>query len=151
MSALPVIEPIVEPAPRTRTQPSTRTLPRLPEPIIIELPRKKIHRGRVKKSQPNKRVATIFGQVASFAIITGFAFGAISLGGQVMVEKARRDDIRATERARQSSREITELRGEVQDLSSTQSIDNWAAANGFIPAGSATQATGVKQVATTNN
>lgn len=151
MSALPVIEPLVEPAPRTRTKPVTRTLPRLPEPIIIELPRTKTHRGRVKKVQTKKRVSTIFGQVAGFCMIMGVSFGAVSLGGQVMVEKARRDDIRATERARQTSRDITELRGEVQDLASSRSIDDWAAANGFVQAMPSIKATGVSQVAAVHN
>src|SRR4051812_39446861 len=115
MSALPVIEPIVESSPRTRTAP--RTLPRFPEPIIIELPRPKIHRGRVKKVQAKKRASTLFGQAISFCVITGIAFSTISLAGQVMVEKARRDGIRANARARQTSRDIAELRGDVQDLS----------------------------------
>ena len=153
MSALPVIEPIVEPAPstRTRTRTAPRTTPRFPEPIIIELPSPKTHRGRVKKVQAKKRVSSVIGQVASFAIIAGISFGTISLAGQVMVEKARREGIRAMERARQTSRDIAELRGEVQDLASSRSIDDWAAANGFIPTESVPKATGVNQVATINN
>src|SRR5256885_13193933 len=100
MSALPVIEPFVEPAPVTRTRPSTRTttrtLPRFPEPIIIELPRTKTRRGRVKKVETQRRVSTVVGQIASFAVVTGIAFSTLSLAGQVMVEKARRDGIRAS-------------------------------------------------------
>lgn len=149
MSALPVIEPIIEPAPRTRTAP--RTLPRFPEPIIIELPRPKIHRGRVKKVQAKKRASTVLGQAISFCVVTGIAFSTISLAGQVMVEKARRDGIRANARARQTSRDIAELRGDVQELSSTRSIDEWAAANSFIPTESAPKASGVNQIVAIHN
>jgi hypothetical protein len=148
MSALPVIEPIVEPAPRTRTAP--RTLPRFPEPIIIELPRPKTRRGKVQKVQAQKR-ASIVGQIAGFTVIAGIAFGTLSLAGQVMVEKARRDSIRAAARARQSSRVIADLRGDVQALTSSRSIDEWAAANGFIPTDSAPKATGVIHLAAIRN
>lgn len=148
MSALPVIEPIVEPAPRTRTAP--RTLPRFPEPIIIELPRTKTRRGKVRKTQ-TKRASTIVGQAVSFVLVTGVAFSSLSLAGQVMVEKARRDGIRATARARQSSRDIAAIRADVQELTSSRSIDEWAAANGFIPTESAPKAIGVVQIAALRN
>lgn len=157
MSALPVIEPIVEPAPRTRTAPRTttrtapRTAPRFPEPIIIELPRTRTRKGRGKKVQAQKRVSTLMGQIASFAIVAGISFSTMSLGGQVMVEKARRDGIRATARARQTSREIADLRAEVQDLGSSRSIDDWAAANGFIPTESTPQTPGVNQLVAIHN
>ena len=100
MSALPVIEPFVEPAP-SRPASRPRTLPRVPEPVIIELPIKRIQRGRVKQSQTQKRVSTIAGQLVGFTVITGIAFASFSLAGQVMVEKARRDGIRANARAAQ--------------------------------------------------
>ena len=157
MSALPVIEPIVEPAPstrtRTRTAPrtTTRTAPRFPEPIIIELPQIRTRKGRSKKAKTQKRVSTVVGQIASFAIVAGISFSTLSLAGQVMVEKARRDGIRATARARQTSREIADLRAEVQDLGSSRSIDDWAAANGFIPTESTPQIAGVSQIAAVHN
>jgi cell division protein FtsL len=143
MSALPVIEPFVERAPSSR--PAPRTLPRFPEPIIIELPRKRIQRGRVKQVQTKKRVSTAIGQVASFAFVTAVAFSTFSLAGQVMVEKARREGIRAEALAQETSREIADLRGQVQDLSSSKTIDDWAIANGFIPTESVPKATGVSQ------
>jgi hypothetical protein len=67
-----------------------------------------------------------------------------------MVEKARRDGIRATAHARQSARDVAELRAEVQDLSSARSIDDWAAGNGFIPTDSAAK-TGVTRIAVVLN
>jgi len=148
MSALPVIEPFVEPAPRTRTAP--RTLPRLPEPIIIELPIKRTQRGRVKPSETQKHVSTVLGQIVGFCIVTGLAYAAFSLVGQVMVEKARRDGIHAMTRAQAASRDIAELRASVQDLSSSRSISDWAAANGFIPIESAPKVTGVSQLVAKN-
>lgn len=161
MSALPVIEPIVETAPSTRTRTRTaprittrtapRTAPRFPEPIIIELPQIRTRKGRSKKAKTQKRVSTIVGQIASFAIVAGISFSTLSLAGQVMVEKARRDGIRATSRARQTSREIADLRAEVQDLGSSRSIDDWAAANGFIPTESTPQIAGVSQIVAVHN
>ena len=82
-----------------------------------------------------------------FLGVTAVAFSAFSLAGQVMVEKARREGISATARAQSSARDIADLRAEVQDLSSSKSIDDWATANGFVPTESAPKATGVVQVA----
>lgn len=145
MSALPVIEPVVEPSP------ISRPLPRLPAPIIIELPRTRIQRQPVRRVKTQKRVSALVAQTASFLVVAGLAFSTCSLVGQVMVEKARRDGIRASDRARIASRDIAALREDVQDLSSSQSIDDWATANGFVPTDSAPKTVGVTQIVALNN
>lgn len=144
MSALPVIEPFVESAP------VARPLPRLPEPIIIELPRTRTRRQPVRKVKTQKRASAIIGHAVGFVLVTGITFSSLSLVGQVMVEKARRDGIRASQRALTASREIATLREEVQDLSSSQSINDWATANGFVPTDAAPKAAGVNQVVALN-
>ena len=144
MSALPVIEPVVEPSP------ISRPLPRLPAPIIIELPRTKIQRQPIRRVKTQKRVSALVAQSASFVVVTGIVFSTFSLMGQVMVEKARRDGIRASERARSASRDIAALRQDVQNLSSSQSIDDWATSNGFVPTDAAPKASGVTQNVTRN-
>jgi P2-related tail formation protein len=70
-------------------------------------------------------------------------FSAFSLAGQVMVEKARRDGIRAAQRARAASGEISALRLRVQALTSSSSIEQWAVTNGFTPADQTARKTGV--------
>ena len=144
MSALPVIEPVVEPSP------ISRPLPRLPAPIIIELPRTKIQRQPVRRVKAQRRVSALVGQTVSFVVVAGIAFSTFSLMGQVMVEKARRDGIRASERALSASRDIAALRQDVQDLSSSQSIDDWATSNGFVPTDSAPKTPGVTQIVALN-
>lgn len=142
MSALPVIEPYVEPAVVTR--PRTRR----PEPVVIELPR---HRSKNKskgkaKLESQKRVSALAMNALGFVVLSACTFSAVSLAGQVMVEKARRDSISATARARTASREIAELRQRVQNLNSSSSIEDWAATNGFIPTESTPKAEGVNQL-----
>lgn len=144
MSALPVIEPVVEPSP------ISRPLPRIPAPIIIELPRTRTHRQPVRRVKTQKRVSSLVAQTVSFVLVTGIAFSTCSLMGQVMVEKARRDGIRASDRARSASRDIAALRQDVQDLSSSQSIDGWATSNGFVPTDSAPKTPGVSQIVALN-
>ena len=145
MSALPVIEPFVEPAPVR-----ARQRPQIHEPIIIELPRTRNHRTPAKKVKAQKRTSVWIMNTASFFAVSAITFGALSLGGQVMVEKARRDGIRANKQARDASRDIATLRGSVQDLTSSQSIQQWAATNGFVPIEASPKASGVRQLVAFN-
>ena len=74
-------------------------------------------------------------RVASFVIIAGIAFIGSSLSGNVMVEKVRREGLRAAERAREARKSEAILRQQVDILSSLGSVDDWAAAHGFTPPG----------------
>lgn len=55
-----------------------------------------------------------------------------SLMGQVRVEKARRLEIAARERAREARRTEASLRARVDSLTSAASIEGWAKTHGFV-------------------
>ena len=127
MSAIPVIEPIIEQAPSVRT-PSRR-----PAPVVIELPRTRAPRQQVTRIQTRKRTSNVISTAVSFATIAAVTFCSMSLVGQVMVEKARRDGIRASGRAREAASRVAELRTQVQDVMSPGAIEAWALQQGFVP------------------
>jgi hypothetical protein len=126
MSAMPVLEPAVEPtltAARTIYLNDTATVP-------VVVPRR-----RARSKTKTVDLAALLGASVSFIIIAGLTCFAASLIGNVMVEKARRDGIRSMERARFAARESAALREQVQALTSPKAIDDWAKANGFVAAG----------------
>jgi hypothetical protein len=127
MSAIPVIEPIIEQAPSVRT-PSRR-----PAPVVIELPRTRVPRQQVARIQTRKRTSNLVSTSACFVAVSAITFCSLSLVGQVMVEKARRDGIRASARARAAANQVAELRGNIQALVSAGGIEAWAIEQGFIP------------------
>lgn len=137
MSALPVLEPYVEPAVVTRPRPRPQT-----ETVVIELPRHRTTRKPATKSGTRPLVAN----AVSFIALASVTFCSVSLAGQVLVEKARRDGISASARARTASLEIAELRQRVQDLTSSRSIEEWAATNAFAPTEATPQTQGVNQL-----
>jgi hypothetical protein len=83
---------------------------------------------------------------ASFAAVAALTFCSFSLVGQVMVEKARRDGIRATTRARGAANQVAEARLEIQKLVSPAAVDEWATVNGFVPVDAAPMAKAVPQI-----
>jgi hypothetical protein len=54
-----------------------------------------------------------------------------SLGGQVMVENARRQEISARERARDARKAEASLRARVDSLTNPAAVEAWAATHGF--------------------
>lgn len=142
MSALPVLEPYVEPAVVTRPRPRPRT----PETVVIELPRHRVKRKQATKAGTKGLVTNAIGFVA----LASVTFCSVSLAGQVLVEKARRDSISASGRARAATREIATLRQRVQDLTSSRSIEEWALANAFAPTEDTPQSQGVNQLVALN-
>lgn len=63
------------------------------------------------------------------AVVT---FGASSLGGHVMVEKARRDGIHAGQRLRAAKAAQTVLSVQIAEVSSGNELVVWAKRNGFV-------------------
>ena len=126
MSAIPILEPIMEPAAQ---QPrSTFATHAAPAPVVITRRRSKARAKTITRAE----VCT---SIAAFVIISGFTSFFMSLSGNVMVETARRESIRSTEKARYAARQSTILREQVQSLTSAKAIDDWARANGFVAAG----------------
>lgn len=74
-------------------------------------------------------------KVATFVILAGLSFIASSLSGHVMVEKVRREGLRAGERAREARKAEAVLRQQVDALSSLGSVEDWAAAHNFVGPG----------------
>lgn len=72
----------------------------------------------------------LMGAMAFVGIFT-VTYAASSLLGQVKVEKARRMEIAARERAREARRTEASLRARVDSLTSAPSIEAWAKTHGF--------------------
>lgn len=82
------------------------------------------------------RPRTNYGQLilAKTVLFTVIALGtsaAASLGGHVMVEKARHEGIRAIERARDASTAESAIRQRVTELTSFAALQDWAKAHNF--------------------
>lgn len=98
----------------------------------------------VVQSQPGLRVVSrtrsnvlelIAFRTLAFSFIAAVVFFASSLSGQVMVEKARRDGLRAVARTRAVRIAAVSAREEVASLLDSRQVDRWAAENGFVVPG----------------
>jgi hypothetical protein len=69
----------------------------------------------------------------SFILIALMVYLSSSLFGQVMVEKARREGIRATIRAREARKAESVLRRRLDSLTSLSAVEEWAGTHGFLP------------------
>jgi uncharacterized membrane protein len=126
MSAIPILEPIMEPAAhQPRSSFATHAAP---APVVIT-------RRRSKSKAKTISMTEVGTSVIAFVIVAGIASFFVSLSGNVMVEAARRDSIRSTEKARYAARQSAILREQVQGLTSAKAVDDWAKSNGFIAAG----------------
>lgn len=76
--------------------------------------------------------SVVLNRFFAFSCIAIFAFFVSSLCGQVMVEKARREGIKALSRAVDARKEEASLRRRIDSLSSLSSIDDWARTHGFV-------------------
>jgi hypothetical protein len=103
MSAVPATRPIVQ------TRPSLRVVTR--------------SRADVMRA--------ILTRCAVFGFVALATSAGTSLSGHVMVEKARRDGIRAAERAREARSAEAVLRQKVNNLTSLFSVQEWALTHGF--------------------
>lgn len=99
------------------------------KPIIISRPKPQL---RIEQgARPALRARILAGSVR-FSVIAVCVFFASSLFGQVMLENARRDGIRAVQRAKQAAKDQALLRDRVLALTRASAIDAWAEANGFV-------------------
>jgi hypothetical protein len=73
----------------------------------------------------------VMARALAFSFIAGLSFLASSMGGQVMVEQARRDGISALGRSVEARRAESILRRKVESQASLSSIQSWAESNGF--------------------
>jgi hypothetical protein len=134
MSAVPVLEPIIERPIRPVRAVYVADFVSDPIAVPVIVPRHRA-RSRARSRAKTIDIAAVLGGTIAFVIVAGLTCFAASLMGNVMVEKARRDGIGSMERARFAARESAALREEVQALTSPKAIDDWAQAKGLVAAG----------------
>lgn len=83
----------------------------------------------------------------AFSALAILTFGASSLGGHVMVEKARRDGIRANQRLNAARTAQATLVRQIEALSSEKDLIVWAKRNGFVAPDMAVKSSGDSRVA----
>jgi hypothetical protein len=99
------------------------------KPIIVVRPKPQL---RVEEGVKPAVGSVVLARVAVFGVLTLSIFFSSSLAGQVMVEKARRDNLRAVSRAKEATKEEAMLRDTVQALTRSSAIDTWAQQNNFV-------------------
>lgn len=117
MSAVPISKPYIETRPQLRVVPGTG---------------------------PSTATQVLRGLIA-YVTIAVFAFGASSLAGHVMVEKARREGIRANQRLISAMAAQSVLTKQIEALSDQKDLELWATRNGFVAPDSQAQ-TSLKNV-----
>jgi hypothetical protein len=123
MSAVPATKA----TPRVEERRRHRHRSRRPNPRPIQKPQ-----DRMAERAKAKRRSIAMAQATTFAIIAGITFMASSLGGHVMVEKARREGLRAAERAREARKVEAVLRQKIDYMSSLSTVEAWATSHSFI-------------------
>lgn len=78
------------------------------------------------------RVELAVFRVLMFLFITVTAYAVSSIAGQVAVEKSRREELSARDRAKSLAMTEAALRSEIVALTRPDRIDQWAAANSFV-------------------
>lgn len=104
MSAVPISKPYIETRPQLRVVPGVG---------------------------PSVATRMVKGLIA-FSLIALFAFGASSLAGHVMVEKARREGIQANQRLNSALAAQSMLTKQIESLSDERDLELWATRNGFV-------------------
>ncbi|HWA84297.1 MAG TPA: hypothetical protein VG820_12710, partial [Fimbriimonadaceae bacterium] len=99
------------------------------KPILVTRPKPQL---RVEQGTAPSVASRVLTKSATLVAVTLAVFFASSLSGQVMVEKARRDGLRAVGRAKDAAKEVALLRQSVQDMTQPSRIDAWAEENGFV-------------------
>jgi hypothetical protein len=75
-----------------------------------------------------------------FAVTSASSFGFSTLLGHSLKEHARREALRAGDRARAARADLARLRSKLERLTTMKSVDDWSKAKGFIPAYQVAQA-----------
>jgi hypothetical protein len=118
---------------RSHARVQSRLAPKAPTRPQVK-PKPEVHvRVRIqerKRSRTNPVAAGLCYAVAFF-LIFALTAAASGLGGQVMMEKARREGLRAKERAAAARSAEKLLQNRLEELTSVASVQEWATANGF--------------------
>jgi hypothetical protein len=103
-------------------------------------------RTRTKRKSKSQAASHFIGWAMVFGVVAIFVFGSSSLAGQVMVEKARRDGIRANQRLRAAMSAQTTLSRQIEVLSNDRDLVLWAKRNGFVAPELVPQSSGKSRV-----
>lgn len=110
--------------PRTVARPATRTRKAKKTQVRLNV--------RIEERTSAQPKAGFMMATMAFVGIFTVTYATSSLMGQVRVEKARRLEIAARERAREARRTEASLRARVDSLTSAASIESWAKTHGFV-------------------
>lgn len=134
----PNTQVVDRPQPRVHTRPVSRPASRITPRTLpqVQVNVRVLERRRIV---PAPGLAWTL-RAATFVGVFALTYIGSSLGGQVMVERARRDEISAKERMLDAQRAESTLRAEVDNLTSGSSISAWASARGFIAPDAAAEA-----------
>ena len=96
-------------------------------PQIVTRPNLRVVRG----TRTNSATSVMQG-VLAFAVLTSLIFASSSLAGHVMVEKVRRDGIRANLRLQSAVSAKSVLVRQIEALKDTGALERWAIQSGMI-------------------
>jgi hypothetical protein len=99
------------------------------KPIIVTRPKPQL---RVEEGAKPAVASQALARAACFGVLTLSVLLSSSLAGNVMLEKARRDNLRAVSRAKEATKEEAVLREKVQSMMRSSAIDRWALQNNFV-------------------
>ena len=119
-----------------RVKVSTRIVPSAPVAVPVPATPAKSRRKAVARARAQERIA---GKAIVFMLLAIASFGASSMSGQVMAEKARQDGYQASKRAQAAEDQEKVLQNEIATLLRPATIDEWAANNGFVSADAASK------------
>lgn len=120
---------------------ATLTQPNLEEPAITRPRADRLSavvapgpRPRARRRPKSLSPGTIAANLVGLALIAILAFAASSLAGQTMMEDARREGLRAQERARKARMDVAALRRHVDRLTSMRAVEHWSEVRRFYAA-----------------
>ncbi len=125
MSAVPTLRrPVTIPQERT-------TLRAKPGPIVRETPKPYY---RVSTQRRSLSFAGVVVWVMAFCMLTGASYVASSILGHVRLQQVRGESQMAIQRALDAKLAVGDLERQIERLSSSASMRQWAQVNGFRPA-----------------
>ncbi len=94
---------------------------------------KTLRRTSARRRAQEDALAAALARCVCYVLLAGFAMMFSSLSGNSLMEKARRDYVRAGERTKAAKMDVSLLRERVERLTTMGAIDRWAASHGFLP------------------
>lgn len=121
---------LVAERPKTRRQSAATTATRRRKAGVA----KPVSRTRPRPVR-RPRTGTLAMSLMMVACMCAFTFVTSSVVGNTMLENARRDRIRSVERAKEGREEVARLRRVLNSMTSMESVDRFASANGMVLSG----------------